>query len=519
MKICELILKNFGKFTDRRIVLSEGIQVLYGENESGKSTIHAFIKGMLFGMERGRGRAANRDAFSRYEPWENPGFYSGKMVFETSGRHFMIERHFDRHAKRVSLVCQEDGEELSVEDGDLQVLLDGLNASSYDNTISVAQLKAEPGSSLSAELRNYATNYYVAGDSELNLEEALLKLGIRKKEIEKRIRDSVQEKQEKRDRLEQEMSYVWRDIHRITEEQERLEAEIVHRRAKEEKREQEEPEVKQRVFDEIRPPRWRIHPLEVIGFAAGLVASFLMIPRPVNSFVTVLLLVCGLIYIWNRMKISKEQMKTEPERILEEITPEEEKLSSQKLRWEYEHNAAELREKSVQYENLKESLEELCGIAEEHKEYEDTKCAVQLAAQRLVELSEKLRRKLKQDMNACISEIICEITDGKYDSLLLEEEMSLSVLSKGRKIPAEQLSQGTLEQIYFAFRMAAGELLYGEDYPVILDDAFVCYDDTRLAHTLAWLHKNRKQVILFTCQNREEEQLKRMGIPYEKESI
>lgn len=52
MQIRELILKNYGKFHNRQIELEDGINLIYGENESGKSTIHTFIKGMLFGMER-----------------------------------------------------------------------------------------------------------------------------------------------------------------------------------------------------------------------------------------------------------------------------------------------------------------------------------------------------------------------------------------------------------------------------------------------------------------------------------
>ena len=56
MQINELLLKNFGKFHDRQIDLEEGINLIHGENESGKSTIHTFIRGMLFGIERGRGR-------------------------------------------------------------------------------------------------------------------------------------------------------------------------------------------------------------------------------------------------------------------------------------------------------------------------------------------------------------------------------------------------------------------------------------------------------------------------------
>ena len=55
--------------------------------------------------------------------------------------------------------------------------------------------------------------------------------------------------------------------------------------------------------------------------------------------------------------------------------------------------------------------------------------------------------------------------------------------------------------------MAASEILYEEDYPVILDDTFVFYDDKRLENTLRWLKKNKKQVIIFTCQKREGELL------------
>ena len=325
MKICELLLRNFGKFSDTSIKLSGGIQILYGENESGKSTIHTFIKGMLFGMERGRGRAANHDTFSKYEPWENPNYYSGRLIFETSGRHFAIDRHFDKFAKSVEIVCLEDGEQLSEADGDLEMLLDGLNAQGFDNTISIAQLKAQPGLSLASELKNYATNYYVTGDSDLDLEAALRRLQEKKKDADKKLRDLIRVRQDKRERLEQELSYIWRDIHRIREEQEYLEEEITARKARISQEKQEEPEVKQRIFDEIRPDKWRVHPIEIISLAVGLILCFLLLPRPWNGFVTIVLFICGLIYIWNRMKIAKQQVKTEPELILEEITPEEEK--------------------------------------------------------------------------------------------------------------------------------------------------------------------------------------------------
>ena len=141
MKILELRLKHFGKFTDKNIRLRDGINILYGENESGKSTLHSFIKGMFFGMERGRGRASAHAAFRIYEPWENPNDYSGSLVFESGEKTFRIDRNFDRYTKKAELICEDDGEVLSVADGDLEMLLGGLDSGGYDNTISIGQMK------------------------------------------------------------------------------------------------------------------------------------------------------------------------------------------------------------------------------------------------------------------------------------------------------------------------------------------------------------------------------------------
>ena len=51
MKLLELHINGFGKIHDRTISFSDGINVIYGRNEAGKSTLHTFIRGMLFGME------------------------------------------------------------------------------------------------------------------------------------------------------------------------------------------------------------------------------------------------------------------------------------------------------------------------------------------------------------------------------------------------------------------------------------------------------------------------------------
>ena len=61
MKILSLHIDGFGKFHDRDISFEDGLNVVYGKNEAGKSTLHTFIKGMLFGIERQRGRFTMED--------------------------------------------------------------------------------------------------------------------------------------------------------------------------------------------------------------------------------------------------------------------------------------------------------------------------------------------------------------------------------------------------------------------------------------------------------------------------
>ena len=97
-------------------------------------------------------------------------------------------------------------------------------------------------------------------------------------------------------------------------------------------------------------------------------------------------------------------------------------------------------------------------------------------------------------LHEAVSKNISQITSGKYDSIILEEDLKLFVWENGKKIPVGQLSRGTLEQAYLAMRMAVGSILIQEEpMPVLLDETFSMYDDKRLADTLTWLLKRRNR--------------------------
>lgn len=492
MKIRELYLRSFGKFSEKKVVFHDGINVIYGENESGKSTVHTFIKSMLFGLERGRGRASNHDTYSIYEPWENPNYYAGKLRFESGGKQFCLTRTFDKYSKSASLICEDDGEEFSIAHGDLEMILDGLKAQDYDNTVAVAQMRIETNQSLASALQNYASDYYTTGSRGIHLDDAMNLLNQKKKTIEKEIRELLHEQQNKKAEIEREKSYIWREIQKLEEEQEQVEEQI-------DKQQEEQVEVETR-----EEKKWRVHPLEYIVVLAAMVILYILFEDPLNFLSCIVLFLAEGIRIWNRLKDGKRKSQEE---VLREV-----ENSLQKLLWKEESIQEELKERKILYSNLQEKQDELEDVGAEYQKKEKKRKALELAMERLTELSAEIHRELSYQLNQKASEILKEITGGKYDMLLVDEKLKMSLYTGERKVPLEQLSRGTVEQIYFALRMAASDILYEEEYPLIFDDTFVFYDDVRLENTLRWLKRTKKQVIIFTCQKREEEILKKLGL-------
>lgn len=493
MVITELYIRNFGKLSERHFYLRDGVQVISGENEYGKTTLHAFIRAMLFGLERGRGRAAAKDDFSRYEPWDDPGSYAGVMRFTCGGRSFRLERNFARQTKQVSLVCEDDGEEMSVEHGDLQMLLGGMTAELFDNTVSVGQLKAAPGQELSDALANYAANYYETGGGEYDLGKALKSLDEKKRTVRRELRDEAEAGETERKKLLQKSRYLEEDIRR-------LDAEY--------------KEIEKTLRELPGPERTDVHGKNrfIIGGIAAICAGVLLLlwslwsghesgrglsaVSVLTALVPVLAAVAGvfLLAAGYAGKFRSHRNRSE---------------ADEQRRWELERIRSELREKEIRRENIREQYEE-SEKSDSQIRLEEQCRALELAVEELQKAAQVTAGSMERSMSRRASEIFSAITDGKYRSLETDRQRGITVWDGERKIPAGRLSRGTVEQIYFCIRMAAAEILTEEPVPVILDDVFAFYDDKRLESVLKWLSGQEKQVIIFTCHSREKELLRNM---------
>ena len=428
MKITELYIKNFGRFSEQHFYIKDGVQVIYGENEYGKSTLQAFIRAMLFGMERGRGKAAAKDDFSKYQPWENPNYYAGVMRFRCGNRNFRLERSFDRISKQVSLVCEDDGEELSVEHGDLDILLGGITPGMYDNTVSIGQFQSRPGQELAESLKNYAANYYETGGGELDLSGAISDLRERKKAVEQQCRFAREQREKKYLSMEQECTYLEKDMRKFQAQYEENQQRIRLLQQRQKENDSKETDLHPGETESASEQPEENSRGMIIGGFLGIIAGLagllwgiflrdksgvdVLLERS-SAFVllAVLLVIAGCVLfvvgIRNRAgqkKIIKETEKSsgirtvqekekvqtgQPEQNGEKVWRKQNDPEEQKLQWQQEQIREEWKEKKLRYENLKEQQRELQPDEAEERLYERRE-ALELAEETMKKAAEHL---------------------------------------------------------------------------------------------------------------------------------
>ena len=95
MKINNLKINGFGKLKNKEVKLSDGINIIYGENEAGKSSMLKFISSMLYGASKNKNGKELSD-FDRYKPWQTEEF-SGKIEYSLdNGEQFEVYREFKK---------------------------------------------------------------------------------------------------------------------------------------------------------------------------------------------------------------------------------------------------------------------------------------------------------------------------------------------------------------------------------------------------------------------------------------
>jgi uncharacterized protein YhaN len=191
MKIEKLHIKSFGKFQNKHIELFEGINLIVGDNEAGKSTIHKFIEGMFYGFYRPNiKKRMTTEEYNKYIPWNNSNEYAGTMIID-HGKKLRVERNFMKGKDALTIYNNETGEDISDSyEYDPVIKLHnfakthlGINNTTFKNTISISQMNSKTSDQLVKEIKDNIINLGETKNIDISVNNVLKKVQERKDAI------------------------------------------------------------------------------------------------------------------------------------------------------------------------------------------------------------------------------------------------------------------------------------------------------------------------------------------------
>lgn len=181
MIIKKVDLQSFGKFQNQAFEFDSGINIVYGRNEKGKTTIHKFIEAVLFGVTKKYAKFQNdlQEDYEKYRPWYNKDEYKGSLVIEVDGEDYEIQRDFLKADNQIVITKLSTGEILNDEETAviMQVGKDG-----FLNMLGISSLSNTKGKNLINEIRERIVNLKNAKSGSISYEYTV-------RELEKRIEE------------------------------------------------------------------------------------------------------------------------------------------------------------------------------------------------------------------------------------------------------------------------------------------------------------------------------------------
>ena len=603
MIFLNLHIDGFGKLSNKDIELDKHINIIYGHNEAGKSTIHSFIRAMLYGLERGRGRAAKTDLFSKYEPWSH-GAYGGYIRAAYENTIYRIERDFRKSAIDLNIVDETSGKNIENPSKLLTQMLNSLSEAAYTNTVSIGQLKSATDSNMALELRNYIANLNTTGNISLNITKASSYLKAQRKAFvsqlsEDAVKTYTSNLSEIKNIEEDIVSPIYKSHIKELKEQKaetadkisKLQAdkeELIAKNATDmQLLKSKGLEDKQSIADckssietnyadynklYAKAKSKSVDGCIALSFIAAcislLCAAYIFMTKNDNiisvrtgiSYIHLFYAVWGVSILIIAADIALSAMQNKNTAACKESKAkldkqlcsllEDDNLSSTSVTDAYDKldsfnhiynecanrktdiesiavNIDMLNSKQSEFDTeienenksqweLEKQLEHLTTLKDENvvlkKAIEENDRlhfeidSIDLALETMSELSSTIRDSFGLYLNKEASELVNGITGGIYNSMSVDEDMSVYMNTKDKLVPIDQVSSGTMDQIYLALRLASANLLQkdGERLPLIFDDSFVNYDEGRLRTALNYLADSyNSQILIFTCHQRE----------------
>ena len=179
MQINKININNYGNLSNKEINLDKKINIIYGKNEAGKSTLLNFIESMFFGANKNKGKKLIPD-FDRYNPWNN-GEYSGTIDYQLeNGEEFHIYRDFKKKNPQILNKLGKDiSQEFNIDKKNGNQFFTeqtGMDRSLIDSTIITEQNQVELDEGTQNQLLQKIANLSESGEEELSYKKIMDKL-------------------------------------------------------------------------------------------------------------------------------------------------------------------------------------------------------------------------------------------------------------------------------------------------------------------------------------------------------
>ena len=557
MKIENIKINSYGILKEKEISLKNNLNIIYGKNESGKSTLLNYIKNIFYGISKNKNGKEMSD-YEKYKPWIGEEF-SGKIKYELDdGTSYEIYRDF---TKKNAKLFNSDLEEISSQykidkkDGN-QFFSDQtkVDEKMYLSTIMTPQQEVVLDHSTQNVLVQKIANLAGTGEDNVSFQKAMDKLNKRLVEevgtnrtqdrplnlIQKRMKEieSVLKTEmgyeENKQNLQSNKNEILEELER--EQNRNNELKKLNMLTQKSQIEEEKRELKRQLQNEKEEKvKKNYFTFGIILFLLIIinVLNFMFISNKIINYILLLLIpIEFILFVMKNNKLRKELKKQKSEEQkqkeifdknlnmkIEEIQKQIENSEKQMMNYHLQLNSLEYEDK-----NISEKLEEIISLKEEYENLkeqlqiveEKNKC-IQKAKELLEKAYEQMKKSVTPKFTQNLSDLIQKITDGKYQKVSIHEDKGLIVeLQNGEYRSANLLSVGTIDQLYLSLRLAMLDEISKEKMPIILDEAFAYFDDERLKNSLLFLIQQAKehQIMLFTCTKREKQILDELNLDY-----
>ena len=536
MKINKIKINSFGKLRNKEIEFKNGINILYGENESGKSTIMNFIKNTLYGISKNK-KGKEISDYDKYKPWGKEEF-SGKLEYTLDNNEkYEIYRDFN---KKNPKIYNENSEDISKE---FNINKKTGNEFFYEQTKVDEELFLSTVGMLQSEIKLEKNNQNIlvqklanlasTGDDNVSYKRAIERINRRQLDeigtdrskekpinlLKKQIQDLEIKLLIENKKIEKEKINIKENINKENNEKINLL-----------KKEIEEKNKKINIGKNKNnlKSKNKINKKIKIYFLFLIIINIILLFILKNKFKYIILisipiyLIISLIIKNKTNKKIRNNINQEINEKINEIKIKENEINLIKINNEKLEN--EIKKLNNEKESVEPRLDKLAQIEEQlNNNYEklnnlnNLNDSMEYAKNILEKSFEKMKNSVTPKFTNNLSETISQIFNNKYSKVKFNEENGLIVeLENGDYVPADRLSIGTIDQLYLSLRISMIDELSEEKLPLFLDESFAYYDNNRLENALKYITNNleSRQTLIFTCANREKEILDKMGITY-----